>query len=188
MLCMDFDEGVNAIHVLDAETYELLLSIQEDVLTVPFVWFSWSPDSTRIAVSGGSDEYGTLVNPVYVYDASSGKELLKIVRHTGMVWGIDWSPDGKRLVSGSTDDTTRIWDVETGAELLTLSTPNDFQADTRWSPDGQHLLVGIGNLTGPGHSGVWRVWQSTEELVTYAKECCVFRELTDAERKQFGLP
>jgi hypothetical protein len=31
------------------------------------------------------------------------------------------------------------------------------------------------------------VWQSTEELVDYAKECCVFRELTDAERVQFGL-
>jgi hypothetical protein len=34
---------------------------------------------------------------------------------------------------------------------------------------------------------VWRVWQTTEELVEYAKECCVIRELTEAERVQFGL-
>jgi hypothetical protein len=34
---------------------------------------------------------------------------------------------------------------------------------------------------------VWRVLQSTQELVDYAKECCVFRDLTDAERAQFGL-
>jgi hypothetical protein len=26
-----------------------------------------------------------------------------------------------------------------------------------------------------------------QELVDYAKECCVFRELTEAERAQFGL-
>ena len=35
---------------------------------------------------------------------------------------------------------------------------------------------------------VWRVWQTTEELIAYAKECCVFRQLTPAEREQFGLP
>jgi hypothetical protein len=34
---------------------------------------------------------------------------------------------------------------------------------------------------------VWSVWQTTQELVDYAKECCVFRELTEAERVQFGL-
>jgi uncharacterized protein YjiS (DUF1127 family) len=32
-----------------------------------------------------------------------------------------------------------------------------------------------------------RVWQSTDELIQYAKECCVLRELTPAERQQFGL-
>ena len=30
--------------------------------------------------------------------------------------------------------------------------------------------------------------KSTQELVDYAKECCVFRDLTEAERTQFGLP
>ena len=33
-----------------------------------------------------------------------------------------------------------------------------------------------------------RVWQSTEELIDYAYECCVWRELTAEEREQFGLP
>jgi hypothetical protein len=35
---------------------------------------------------------------------------------------------------------------------------------------------------------VFRVWLSVEELIAYAKECCVFRELTPEERQQFGLP
>lgn len=165
-----------------------MITIESDITVDPLQWISWSPDSTRIAVAGGNDESGTLVNPIYVFDASSGEKLLKIVKHTGMVWAAHWSPDGKRLVSGSTDDTTRIWDVETGAELLTLSTPNDWAAYPLWSPDGQYLLVAIGNMTTSGRADVWRVWQSTQELIDYAMECCVFRELTEAERAQFGLP
>ncbi len=30
------------------------------------------------------------------------------------------------------------------------------------------------------------VWQSREELVNYARECCVFRELTPAELQRYG--
>jgi WD40 repeat protein len=188
MLCFDFEEGTNQIRVLDAENYETLLTIDGNMESDPFQWFNWSPDSTRIAVGGGSDETGTVINPVYVFDASSGEELLKIVRHTSQVAAVTWSPDGQRVVSGSTDDTTRVWDAETGAELLTLTTPGDWIINPAWSPDGQHLLVYVSNTTGgPGRSGVWRVWQTTDDLVAYAKECCVFRELTPEEREQFGL-
>jgi WD40 repeat protein/DNA-binding SARP family transcriptional activator len=188
ILCFDYEENVSAIQVLDAKTYKPLITIESDVTEDALEWISWSPDNTRIAVAGGNDESGTLVNPVYIFDASSGEELLKIVRHTGMVWAAHWSPDGKRLVSGSTDDTVRVWDSETGAELLTLSTPNDWAAYPLWSPDGQYLLVAIGNMSTSGRADVWRVWQSTQELIDYAKECCVFRDLTEAERTQFGLP
>lgn len=187
MLCLDFENSVNTIQMIDAKTYEIIFRLERDYILDQLQWFRWSPDSTRIAVSGGSDETGQITNPVYVFDANSGEELLNINRHTSAVSGVGWSPDGKRIVSGSTDDTTRIWDAETGAELLTLSTPNDWWSIPDWSPDGQYLFISIQNLINPGKSGVFRVWQSTEELIDYAKECCVFRELTDAERTQFGL-
>ncbi len=186
MLCLDYPNNLHKIRVLDAETYETLLTIER---SEPMSDFNWSPDSTRFVVGGGNDEGGTASNPIYIFDANSGEELLKIDRHTGMIWGVDWSPDGKRVVSGSTDDTTRIWDVGTGAELLTLSTPGDWVVDPAWSPDGQYLLVNISNTEGgPGRSGVRRVWQTTEELIEYAYDCCVFRDLTPKEREQFGLP
>jgi hypothetical protein len=31
-------------------------------------------------------------------------------------------------------------------------------------------------------------WQTTQELIDYARDCCIVRELTDAGREQFGLP
>jgi len=187
LMCYDFENSLSTIQVLDAATYKPLVAIETYELE-GIMWFQWSPDSTRLAVGAGDDERGTVTNPVYIYDASSGEVLLKIVKHTGSVAFTDWSPDGKRIVSGSTDDTTRVWDAETGAELLTLSTPNDWFSMPRWSPDGKHLLSATKNMSGISQSGVWRVWQTTQELIDYARECCVFRSLSEAERQQFALP
>jgi hypothetical protein len=56
--------------------------------------------------------------------------------------------------------------------------------DLDWSPDG-------GFLSAHGMTGLplfRRVWQSTQGLIDYAYDCCVWRELTSAERLQFGLP
>lgn len=37
-------------------------------------------------------------------------------------------------------------------------------------------------------SEVWSAWQSLPELISYAKECCVFRPLSASERQKAGLP
>ena len=95
-----------------------------------------------------------------------------------------WSPDGRRIVTASTDNTIRIWDAETGEELLTLSPPPAlYGLFAALSPDGRYLATGgLGTPT-----AIWRVWTSKEDLIDYAKECCVVRELTNEEMAQFGL-
>jgi WD40 repeat protein len=153
MLCFDWDNNLMAIQVVDAETYQTLLYFDVDLMrTVPMV--RWSPDSTRLVIGGGSDEMGLVTNPVYVYDASSGEELLNVFGHTSRFLESGWSPDGKRIVSGSTDDTTRIWDAQTGAELLTLPTPGDWYVIPDWSPDGKYLLVSFKFIQ---PRAIWRV-------------------------------
>ena len=37
--------------------------------------------------------------------------------HTGHVWSIAFSRDGKFIVSGSADKLVKIWDTETGDEV-----------------------------------------------------------------------
>jgi WD40 repeat protein len=176
------------IEILDAASGESVLTFVDPDPTAVFNSVRWSPDGKRLLTTGGSDEIGSKENPVIVWDGKTGEKLLSIVRHAGQVWWGTWSPNGQRIVTGSTDDTTRIWDASSGSELLTLSTPNDWEVAPEWSPDGQFIAVGAFSLDGSAASEVWRVWQSTEELIAYAKECCVFRQLTAQEREQFGLP
>ncbi len=143
----------------------------------------WSPAGDRICTSSGDVESGGVDNAIRLWDAQTG-ELQRIIRgHLAGVWRCGWSPNGQRIFSVSQDGTTRVFDSETGAELLQLSTPTYWFLDAFWSPTGEYLAT-VGDAQ---PARVWRVWQSTQELIDYARNCCVIRDLTAKEREQYGL-
>lgn len=60
--------------------------------------------------------------------------------HTSYVWCVAFSPDGKRIVSGSDDLTVRIWDAETGLQVgKDLDGHTDTVLCVAFSPDGKLL-------------------------------------------------
>jgi WD40 repeat protein len=43
-------------------------------------------------------------------------DLMTLKGHKEPIWSIAFSPDGKRIVTGSTDKTAKIWDSETAPQ------------------------------------------------------------------------
>ena len=64
----------------------------------------YSPDGSFIA---GANQ-GTYI---LVWDARTGKQLLRFEGHTGRITSLAFSSDGTRLGSSSEDGTARIWDM-----------------------------------------------------------------------------
>ena len=50
-------------------------------------------------------------------EAGAGWQVRTLAGHSHYVTSVAISADGKRVVSGSMDETVKIWDVETGTEV-----------------------------------------------------------------------
>ncbi|MCF3564873.1 CHAT domain-containing protein [Planktothrix agardhii] len=62
--------------------------------------------------------------------------------HAKPVYAVSFSPDGKRLATGSWDNTVKLWDANTGKEIQTLRGHTDRVYGVSFSPDGKRLATG----------------------------------------------
>jgi WD40 repeat protein/serine/threonine protein kinase len=77
--------------------------------------------------------------------------------HTGLVWSVAFSPDGKRIVFGGQDGTARVWDAEKGRELLALRGHTAPVRGVAYSPDGKRIVTGAGD---PGRQAEAKLWDA----------------------------
>src|SRR5262249_12551197 len=107
-----------------------------------------SPDG-KLALTG---------DDLLLWDVESGRELRRLVGHTGSVCTVVFTPDGRRAISGSWDSTVRVWDVQSGEEITCLKTVTHKHGaligDIAVSPDGRLVAS-----AGP-HEAVW-LWDLT---------------------------
>ncbi|MBI5708306.1 MAG: hypothetical protein HZC36_15085, partial [Armatimonadetes bacterium] len=78
----------------------------------------YSADGRRILTS--SDD-----KTARVWDAGTGRELMKLEGHSHVVNSAVYSADGRRILTSSYDKTARVWDAETGRELMKLEGHSD---------------------------------------------------------------
>ncbi len=164
----------NAI-IWDAETGEQLYVLAEHTESISSV--AWSPDGSRVATASSD---GT----ARIWDANTGEQLKVLSGHTGPLESVRWSPNGARLITASRDRTARVWDADSGTEILTF-VDNQIGAliSADWSPDGTQIVTTADN----GQVQVWTIWQTLDDLVSYASSCCYIPDLTEQEKQQFGL-
>ena len=100
--------------------------------------------------------------------------------HDDDVMSVAFSPDGKFVVSGSSDKTARLWEISTGQLLRVYSGHTAGITSVAFLPDGQRIVTG-------SLDGTIRTWITDyNDLLTYA--CSrVAADLTPEERTFYGV-
>jgi WD40 repeat protein len=149
---------------------------------------AFSPDGSRV-VTGSDDTTARL------WDAATGKELLSLQPyaglatgsnprnsagtaggaqalhgHTGPIYAVAFSPDGRQILTGSLDSTVKLWDATTGREIGTLEGHGWGVTAVAFSPNGQQILTA-------GFDQTARVW-----------DVAILREPPEHEALSFKVP
>ncbi len=64
--------------------------------------------------------------------------LVSLIGHAVVVISVSFSPDGKQVFTGSTDNTAKLWDLS-GRELLTFASHAGRVYSVNFSKDGKQV-------------------------------------------------
>lgn len=129
-----------AVRVWDASTGQLAVSPEAIDMTFRAV----SPDARRAAAIGPRGE------AIQVYDLTTGEPLTQPLSHELEINDVEFSADGRMVVTSSRDRTARVWQVETGHLLAVLRHAAAVVSAT-FSGDGQR----VASLDADGMVRLW---------------------------------
>jgi len=118
----------NSAIIWDVGSAEMIQELHHDTLVE---YATWSPGDDQVAtVSSGI---------IHIWEAHTGRLLHQWQVNSSPLWSVEWSPDGKRILTAGADGVARIWEVETpghGKQIEHLSPLRT----AIWSPEGRYIL------------------------------------------------
>lgn len=124
------------LRLYHSATWECVASVEETQHQV--LWsLAFSPDDSLVALGWQSGK-------IAVWDIQSKTTLWdnpKAHVENKPVTSLEFSPDGKSLLSASSDRTGKLWDTRTGQLIYTLAGHTDFLTAATFSPDGRRILT-----------------------------------------------
>ncbi|MFQ5770788.1 MAG: WD40 repeat domain-containing protein, partial [bacterium] len=132
---------------------------------------AFAPDGKRIVSGTGQvkepDFAETEWHPcdLHVWCTESNSELSTLSGHSGPVYSCNYSPDGRRAVSASWDNTVKLWDVTRNQEVCTFSGHSSQVEYCVFTLDGKYVLSASTDYT----VKVWEV-RSANNVGTFICE------------------
>ena len=118
-----------------------------------FVAVAFSPNGSRILTAFGHDARH--------WNAATQQPIGQPLRHTSDVTSVAFIPDGKTVLTGSSDSTARLWDVaeQSPAEMILVHK----------YPVTAAAFSPVGNIVGIGSQEVRVIKQANEVAITEAR-------------------
>jgi len=153
-------DGQYAISASSDDTVKLWeISTGKEIRTFPEVngeCVAFSPDGQYVL----APRYRELK----LFEVSSGRQVKVFKKkHSGIVYSVDFSPDGKFAVSADSDGILKLWEVATGRELRSFHGHSASVNSVVFAPDGQYVLSGSSDNT----LKLWEV-ATGNKLATYS--------------------
>ena len=131
------------IRLLDAGTHKVL---RQELVDGEVQDAKFSPDGRRI--------YAALDDEVGVWDTATLKRQATLPAHSGEIYSLAVSPDGRWLACAGVPQTVSIWDLEASRQVRLLEGFGDSVGHLDFSPDGRHLACA-------SEDGTLTVWDMT---------------------------
>jgi WD40 repeat protein len=99
--------------------------------------WAFDPAGTRLACAWLTDRRA---KECALFDLATGRELVRFAPPGEEIRGIAFSPDGRRLATGSDDRLVRVWDADSGACLKKFEGHTGLINSVAFRPDGGAVL------------------------------------------------
>lgn len=113
---------------------------------------AYSPSSDKVAGTTCTSFVGgsCIEGKVAIWDVATGEKITDIEGHKNRPYGVDWSPNGKIVASGSCQDFDEegicrkgeifLWEPLSGEKIGSLDGATDLVRSLRFSPNGRYLI------------------------------------------------